>query len=171
MWTRKGPGASKTRLLPADTRGAIYTLSCPLVGIVAWKHHHPLWILLSFNCEMPTSFSTIAETQTLSLNILFKFLILYFYFQFLAHCPDTVQRRRLTGGHMRVRGKPSLLWHAPSSHTLGKQQLVILAVILQPSCPYHSAVHGAGLLACGRGLTSHLLPLAMGLLGLGCPDT
>lgn len=112
-----------------------------------------------------------SQKQTLSLNILFKFLILYFYFQFLAHCPDTVQRRRLTGGQMRVRGKPSLLWHAPSSHTLGKQQLVILAVILQPSCPYHSAVHGARLLACGRGLTSHLLPLAMGLLGLGCPDT
>lgn len=132
------------------------------MGILAWKHHHPLQILLSFNCKTPTSFSTVAETQPLSLHILFKFLILYFYFQFLALCPHTVQRRRLTGGQTRLKGKPSLLWHAPSSHRVGKQQLVILAVILQASCPYPFA----GL----RGLTSRLPLLTIGWLALDCPD-
>lgn len=120
---------------------------------------------------MPTRFSTIAETPSLSLDILFRFLIVYFYFQFLALCPDLVQRHGLTGGQTRVRGKPSLLWRAPCSHTVGKQQLVILAVILQPSCPYPFAEHGSRLLACGRGLTSHAPLLTMGLLALGCTDT
>lgn len=62
-----------------------------------------------------------------------------------------------------MRGKPSLLWHAPSSRTVGKQQLVIL----QPSCPYPFAMHGTRLVA----QTSLLPLLTMGFLGSGCPDT
>lgn len=153
MWTRKGPGASRNRLLPADTRVAIYIFSCSLWE--SWQGstitHHRYCSALIMRCPL-----VFQPSQTQTLNILFMFLILYFYFQFLALCRDRVQRHRLTGGQTRLRRKPCLLWHAPPRHKVGKKQLIILAVILQPSCPYPVAVHGTGLFACGRGLTSRL---------------
>lgn len=66
----------------------------------------------------------------LSLDILFKFLTLYFYFSFLALHLDIMQNLKLTGGQMRGKGKPSLLWCAHCSHTGSKKQLVILQLTL-----------------------------------------
>lgn len=58
MWTRKEFGNSvghkpQKWLFPADTSGRIYIWSCPSMGILTWKRHHPPWILLSFHYECP----------------------------------------------------------------------------------------------------------------------
>lgn len=51
--------------------------------------------MLSFHYERPAVSSASMKAQILSLDILFKYFIPYFYFQFLVLRPNTPQRRTL----------------------------------------------------------------------------